>query len=99
MWQLVGTFLPIVGMGAVVASGVLLPKARWWILGFGPMGLLVVCWVLADPIAANGNMLFMVFLMGLFVGLGPYYAVLIVLALRELRKTSADRSSPPAQDG
>lgn len=98
MWQLVGTFLPVIGVGAIVASGVLLPKARWWILGFGPMGLLVVCALLADPIAYNGNLLYMVLLLVLFVGLGPYYAVLIVLAFREIRKSSVDRSRTPAKD-
>ena len=97
MWQWIGTFLPIIGMVAIVGSGVLIPKARWWILGFGPMGLLLVCVLLADPIAYNGNLLYMVFLMYLFLFLGPYYTVLGFLAFREIRRSSTERSRPPAQ--
>ncbi len=78
MLQLIGTFVPVLGvilsflLAYVLGPGV----QRNAVLVLGPALTLVVCLLIGETVARNANLLFAVLLMGLVTFLFIYYPVL-----------------------
>jgi hypothetical protein len=92
MLQLIGTFLPILGLALtfLLACNVRPGMARISVLLLGPAVTLAVCMSFAESIGANGNMLFVALLLILWIFLLAYYPILIAIwAIREVRKRRA----------
>ncbi len=92
MWQLLGTFLPILGVAStfLLACNMRPGVARKLVLLLGPAATLTVCMFFAESFGANGNMLFVALLLFLWIFLAIYYPVLIgIWALREFRRRRA----------
>jgi hypothetical protein len=99
MWDLLGTFLPILGMLAVALSAVFFRRGRWWILFFGPLLVLFLCFALLPWLADNGNLLYMTLFVGLYAGLGVYYLVLCVVAgIVFYRRVRPEGARGPSRD-
>lgn len=95
MLQLLGTFLPLYGIGLTVIAFVFTKPEKWKavVLVVGPLLTLVVCYYLADPIFENGNMLAAVVFTVYFVSLYLYYPALIVVWIIRRRKKSKQESA------
>lgn len=86
---LLGTFLPVIGIGvtallAVVTRGV----ARWAILTGIPALTLVLCWLVMDPVWSNGNLLAAAIYMTYVGALLTYYPLLVAAGVLSYRRAT-----------
>ena len=91
---LVGTIWPVVGFClALLIASVLPGWKRWLMLFVGPVVFLLPCYLFADQIAYNGNMLFVALFAIAYVVAIVYYPVImitgIVLLMRQRHRQSA----------
>ena len=75
---IVGTLLPVVGIGATaLLTAVTSGMTRWMILTGLPALTLALCWLAIDPVWNNGNLLAAVIYMSYIVALLIYYPLLM----------------------
>lgn len=79
---LIGTIWPVVGVCLAVLIGLILTGWKRWVMLFvGPILFLLPCYIYAEEISYNGNMLF-VALFGLVFAFGfLYYLVLVIVGI------------------
>ena len=97
--SLLGTVLPLLGTGlTVILASVFKGHIRWAILFGLPALTMLLCWVWADFIWQNGNMLaaalFFIYMASLII----YYPVLIVSGLVIARNKKMSAPSTPSED-
>jgi hypothetical protein len=82
LFVLLGTFLPFIGLGAtLVAALVLRGIWRWAALVCIPMATLALCYLIAEPVMRDGNLLAAVTFVSLYLFLCVYYPVLGIVAI------------------
>jgi len=84
---ILGTFLPIIGLGltAFIASatrGIL----RWTTLFILPGLISLLCWWAIEPVWRDGNLLAAVIYIAFFVALIAYYPILMVMGWLAYRR-------------
>ena len=87
---LIGTIWPVVGVGAAILLAFLFTGwKRWLMLFVGPVLFLLPCYIYAEQIAYNGNMLFIALMVLMWALAFIYYPVLgitgMVLIIRNHR--------------
>lgn len=84
---LIGTIWPVLGFSlALLIASVLSGWKRWVMLLLGPVIILSPCYLFADLIAYNGNMLFVALFAIAFVVAIVYYPVIIITGIVLLLK-------------
>lgn len=88
---LIGTIWPLAGVALAIFIAFLLRGWQRWVMLFaGPVVFLIPCYVYGEQLGANGNMLFVALMAGMFVlGVVYYPALLLVLVIRLIRKSRA----------
>ncbi|MGB7859312.1 MAG: hypothetical protein WBM90_02315 [Acidimicrobiia bacterium] len=82
MFELVGTFVPVIGMIAtVVVAALTSGRVRWIALLTIPAATVALCLLIAEEVGRDGNLLFVAFLALLYVVVIVYYPVLAVVGL------------------
>lgn len=89
---LLGTFLPILGLVLTFGIAAYFAKIKWYVLFFGPLFTLLLCFIFGERIAYNGNMLFVAILGLYFIFLLGYYPILIGVAIWRWVKKRKNRS-------
>lgn len=94
MLKVVGTLLPFAGMAlTLVLAAATRGLMRWLILALVPLATFAVCYMFAEAIAYNGNMLFAALFSLLVVLLIGYYPCLLLAGIIVLlRRRKADIS-------
>lgn len=83
MLTVIGTFLPLIGVVATAVFGrITSGRVRWIVLVSLPAITLAASFVIAPEVGKDGNLLFVLLLLGLAVALTVYYPVLVVIAIR-----------------
>ena len=76
---LVGTLLPVLGIGATaLLAAATNGTTRWVILVGLPAITVALCWLAIDPVWSNGNLLAAAVYLSYFVALLAYYPLLMV---------------------
>lgn len=88
---LLGTFVPIIGIGMTFVLGLALTGwKRWLAFWVVPILTLGICFMIGGQVADNGNLLFAalfgIFLVGLFLYY-PILSIISVIAFLKRRKT------------
>jgi hypothetical protein len=91
---LIGTLLPLLGTGlTIILANIYDGKIRWISLFLIPALTMVICWVWADAIWQNGNMLAAALFFIYMISLVIYYPLLIISAVIILRTTNQAKQS------
>lgn len=78
----VGTFLPVLGLGGTFAAAVVVRGLwRWAVLVVGPAVTAASCYAIAEPVMRDGNLLAAVTFILLYLFLLVYYPVLGIVGV------------------
>jgi hypothetical protein len=92
MLKVLGTLLPFAGMAlTLVLAAATRGLIRWLVLALVPLVTFAICYMFAEAIAYNGNMLFVALFSLLVVLLMVYYPCLLLAGIIVLlRRRKAD---------
>ena len=79
---LIGTIWPVIGISlAILIASVLTGWKRWLLLFIGPILFLLPCYIYFEQIAYNGNILFVVLMLIVYVLAILYYPLLMITGI------------------
>lgn len=84
LWQLLGTFLPLLGaVATAIVAALTTGWKRWIALVAIPAATIALTTVYADVIARDGNLLFAALYLSFLLALVVYYPVLAILGTKK----------------